>query len=1050
MAMTTLSRISVMLAVAALFACDPLLAQSRQNNRPAEETADAEAEAPAEEQNSAATLAISELQAQLELLVSQGKFYEALPLLEEMARIAESDPDLTDVLQSVYYFSALGNLQAYAEGDREGTLDAAMDWLNKYIERFPDGDNIVPVLMRRGDIYRGMTAQQETNEGKLEMLKKSADDFAKVLRPPYNQSLRTPERIEALLKASEAYYYTKQWETGLPFFQRLLELARDEEDQAFAASAVMESLLQQDRFDEALAMLRFLTGDSPARYSLQFNLAMLQGADALSSEERERYSDAALLYALVKTVPEIKDYYTKRLERQQQELALLQRRYPEGNERIDTMKTDVEQTQNQLNAVNQLIEKDQGYTAELKVRIASNYQKAGRPFEAFWGFLRVVEEHEDHPQAAQFIYTAFSLAIQTQVESQIEALGETYIDDPRLAEYRSDIALLLANFYRDQEQWQKLADFGTVFLREDSDSSYARQMVYYIGSGLVGANDLLNLELKFTSLIEEYPQAQMADGLYYWRGMARMLSENYSGALDDFESLLAFYAANPSLAASYKEDAQYRKAVCLYGMENFVQARDDLEQFVENNPGSELLGEAFFFLGDVNAILNNNEDALGFYLQVEDYTDNIEFIRDAFLQSAQVLEITERWDEMESTLVTFINKYGERIDVSDALAQLGKARAKQNKMAAMAEAYQAAIDLYGDQKQSLGVDQALREYPRFYYSQKEALQENIDFFTKMQEDKAFRETLAEDRSLLFRTFMESPTLDKEIGQKLQYDKPFSVALVEDPAPIQEWIDRYQSRLDAFPDDTPESYFESKYTAAKAADGQILRLRMIMALENLDASPEPDYIPTENQLQLASPALLLWMAQKLEESSPTLSRTAYTKVVEDYPTANERLDAMLALAEMERALGNTDAALEWYKQAEENFAGTERGARIVLDYANLLRESGDYKEAVGKYVFVTQNPDWRGEPSAEALYGLGLIEFEQENFQAAYRMFERVYISQQFYVEWAARSYLKAAEALIRDGQRPRAQEVLAEAMTELPEIETTSAYDEIQRLRNTL
>ena len=76
----------------------------------------------------------------------------------------------------------------------------------------------------------------------------------------------------------------------------------------------------------------------------------------------------------------------------------------------------------------------------------------------------------------------------------------------------------------------------------------------------------------FQTLSRDFPDSDKASPALYWVGMTYLFEDNYKDALDAFNRF-----TEKSTDGKLYEDASFRKAVCLYGLENYPQAAEKLE-----------------------------------------------------------------------------------------------------------------------------------------------------------------------------------------------------------------------------------------------------------------------------------------------------------------------------------------------------------------------------------------------------------------------------------------------------------------------------------------
>jgi len=282
---------------------------------------------PLQAQEDVASMALSELQERASTEVQNQNFAAARPFLEELVERFKGDAQMREQIEGVYFFIAVSYLQEYSQSPRPQLLEQAIEGFDRYEQEFPQGGRLHLAILNRADARRGL--------GRWEA---AAADLERVLEPPHVNQLSREARMEALEKIVQAYYIAKNWEQGIPFFKDLLDRARNQERRAQAAAALMEAYINRDEFEQALGLLPMLSGGTDARYSLQFNVALIEAGDRLAEEER--YNEASLIYNLVLSIDEIRTYLRNKISGLDRRLERLRVSEPEDGQRTTEVTTE--------------------------------------------------------------------------------------------------------------------------------------------------------------------------------------------------------------------------------------------------------------------------------------------------------------------------------------------------------------------------------------------------------------------------------------------------------------------------------------------------------------------------------------------------------------------------------------------------------------------------------------------------------------------------------------------------------------------------------------
>ena len=196
------------------------------------------------------------------------------------------------------------------------------------------------------------------------------------------------------------------------------------------------------------------------------------------------------------------------------------------------------------------------------------------------------------------------------------------------------------------------------------------------------------------------------------------------------------------------------------------------------------------------------------------------------------------------------------------------------------------------------------------------------------------------------------------------------------------------------------------------------------------------------LEPAGPLTLLVIGREAAAAGQTdLSRAAYQGMLDRFGDSDFALDALWALAELEMAAAEYDAADARLARLLERFPTLPRAGDAQKRRGDIRRRQGRWTEAIEAYTVLLGVRDWRGPLFPEALYWIGECHLQLDNPREAFAFFQRIYVLYGAYPGWVAKGYLRSAECLDRLGERAQAvatlEEMLAQpALADLPEAAT--------------
>ena len=143
------------------------------------------------------------------------------------------------------------------------------------------------------------------------------------------------------------------------------------------------------------------------------------------------------------------------------------------------------------------------------------------------------------------------------------------------------------------------------------------------------------------------------------------------------------------------------------------------------------------------------------------------------------------------------------------------------------------------------------------------------------------------------------------------------------------------------------------------------------------------------------------------------------------------------------------------EARERKGEFKEAAEAYLSAADLLlvlgREDSAYlDDARAIYEKVAKGSgkpgkDWRGEPTARAVFGMGEVERARGELPEAIAYYQRTFVSWVRYPHWAAQAYLRAAECMDKLGKRDFAIRHLREMVRKIERYGTLPEYQEAKK-----
>ena len=161
---------------------------------------------------------------------------------------------------------------------------------------------------------------------------------------------------------------------------------------------------------------------------------------------------------------------------------------------------------------------------------------------------------------------------------------------------------------------------------------------------------------------------------------------------------------------------------------------------------------------------------------------------------------------------------------------------------------------------------------------------------------------------------------------------------------------------------------------------------------------------------------------------------------------ESANARYARARLHELDGEAhERAAEYTKAAEAYLLGADVLLALGVDDKAYLADARVLFERVARGTGKGGKEDWRGEPTARAVFGLGEVERASGRLAEAIAYYQRTFVSWVKYPQWAARAYLRAAECMDKLGKRDFAIRHLRELVRKIDKYGKLPEYQEAKR-----
>ncbi len=607
-----------------------------------------------------------------------------------------------------------------------------------------------------------------------------------------------------------------------------------------------------------------------------------------------------------------------------------------------------------------------------------------------------------------------------------------------------------------------------------------------VGGGRTVSTGEENINDKWSNLAQasHYPdKSSEKDALF-------RLAVAFQGAQDDnpnairlFEQFVRDYPDDKEIPAAYlslgdlaisevKQDEQptYKQ---------ISKARESYKLVREKTEDMRLLTDATFNEGGLlERIANNPEGLVDHYLSFDKNKDEVlqssEFtaakiqtdkpFSDFDLNSDKAIDYGELFElatlvcyaEMEALYREYNEKHSDTdgARVSQATEKIGFACEQQGRPSEMLKMYYEDIKKFGNDPNNVGVDGILKKYSAKYKEYDDLYGKTLRLLEKLlipdeddedpkdnkisfsyRDRKGVEETISgtveeilKDRKKLL-PFLSSQYdgMDSDIYTEVTKFRS-AIYINEDYASkFRGYLKKYKTLRDNFPENlSPKIAFVTLFEEASAGGQRALDLRMRATLDRAGSTAAGNYNPQRSDFPVASPGVLVWMAEKLIAQNSTADAVAamerLTQVFGD--TGGEFLfDAHYMLGQARQKERNFAKAADHYDSALANSWGHEKAndARIrkgqsLFEVGKSTQDDSALDRAYASFSEVRSDSDTPLTERAQSSYMMGECKKALKQFPDAAFLYLETTLSFPSAVTWVPKAYDQAISCYEQLGQ----------------------------------
>ncbi|MCF7849952.1 MAG: tetratricopeptide repeat protein, partial [Kiritimatiellales bacterium] len=489
----------------------------------------------------------------------------------------------------------------------------------------------------------------------------------------------------------------------------VFKLAKKDAVRSGAAVMLVTCYVREGDFENLFKFLPYC--DESARHDVGLNVALIEAGDKNYSDEE--YGRALLLYRLVLLKTDLITHY----ETQIKKIKASAKRFAAGSgQSLDDYKADMRKKKLRMTRMEEqlkVIQEFQDYDLDVAVRIAQCYADLRRIWPAYTIYKHIYTDFPEHKLAEQSRFSAFAVLLGEHEFEMALVEGYAYVDLYPGGQYAEDVTLNLMQVHMQNTEVDKAMAIGQRALELFPAHRYVDQIKYLMGYIRFSKQDYADALGLFTDVVEQFPNSIYGEAADYWQAMCYLFLGRFEEGLAAFQEYLGDPRYEPK---QFGEDATYRMGICQYGVGQYPESEATFRTFAETYPSSDLVSEAYSMIGDLRAAEADLDVALEFYGKGRETAISIDQVNYSVFQSAKVLELEKRFEEIIVLMQEYLDEWGEEGNFAGAGYWLGKCYKAQGDYPKTLDIYLQTIADYGNKPEHDSIDLILKELINDYKS----------------------------------------------------------------------------------------------------------------------------------------------------------------------------------------------------------------------------------------------------------------------------------------------------------------------------------------------
>lgn len=630
------------------------------------------------------------------------------------------------------------------------------------------------------------------------------------------------------------------------------------------------------------------------------------------------------------------------------------------------------------------VEATDDYLPSLRLRQARASQELGRYWEAIV-LLESLLPTSKNTSIREDVLFGLSLShAQLNQTTESELFSTTYLEEYPNGKNGETLSFIQANLKMQREDYAGAELLFQKALLDYPQGTRRKQMLFLIGNARFSMGKYPEAQEAYKQYLGLYPESELGQEIEYRTALCLFFKGERESAL---ASLRAFLLKHPD--GPFAADSSYRIALSHQSMQQYQEVITQCEAWQHAFGKQAQLAEVLALKGDAHAAQRQPAEAAAAYLEAMAASPSEEVLNYALLEANKQYQALGRWDKIATLFQEFIQEHPQHPGVVAAMYWLSRAMQKNGRLGEAKEFLAAKIATYVGDRRSEALEQLITQ--------------------------------------LAQLCAKTPPGYSSLNAAEQSKKDASAVTSGTTKPPAEIVRTYVPEaelLKLFPEDSVSNNIlgRARFLFAKA---ELLRLtRKTAEASALLGKICEEIAPAE----LSASLLAKCGDHELARGKIESAQTFYNELLRAFPKSTMLDAAYNGMGQIALQEGRPEDALRWFEEAIEKLGAPTTQPRVTLGKAKALLALKKWEQARALFQQLATTREWRGEATAEAVYSLGEIHFQNAEYETGLQYFQRVFVAYQRYPEQVGRSYLRAADCFERIGDKAKAQSHLRELL----------------------